>query len=1233
MSNNLDVSLSIKLKQTDAKARIAEIGKEFEKLGKSTLAPAQEIAKLQQKLQTLRSTAKLDVARDIIGVQPFKNIQREIDRTNAAFARLKASGQLSAAELGQAFLKTKDRIEDLKGGMNGIGSYFDKIKGSVLELAGLFAVFVLAAKGAITFEDALVDLQRAANISREEAEDMGKEFKDLAEELGQSATAIANMATAAAKAGVAKGDLLEFARIVATAAMNFDMIPEQAGDALAKLKNILGLSISELEAFVATVNELADNAAASEADIIEALKGGGGSAMLFGLDPKQAAALATGFLNVGASAEQAGTAMRTLLGRLRLAASGGKGASALAGVVGDAKEFSRVLAGDANGALNIFLSSLSKLSVSARSGVLRDIFQEGLDTDNIAKLTNDLDKFADVSAHAAKSDDELVKSLRDLTALKLSSTRSELNLLATSWRNAGSALGELFLPVIRAASIALAAVAQAIRYLAETAPKLTILISLLGTLALAWRTFTAIGTVAVAVLGKLGFSIGATATAGGLLAGFGARVVAVFGSIASAAATVWTAFRAGSGVLATVRVAMGGLMGPVGWIVTGLTLLAAAWDLFSGSGKSGEAAIEARRKSFDGVSEALTNVGAAATQAKDQIATAMQSAVAPVEALTADYKLATEQIKTSLDQRLIAIDDAAKRETQAAQTSSLSQRALITETARIALEAERQKVAAVSEIGSQMEDVWERTYGAALQIEREAGITGSQLAKEANDAKLAIYKQLEGSYRRTIDVLIGEEQRHLQVVKDIENQRLMLKMSVEDRIRGLKQKTLSEEQAYADRVKQIDEKLALARAASANGQSELVKKYAEEGLALAASNANAVTRTVEQNGQRVTNTVVSLEQAVATSTSQMQELYKVQDADLAKTGQNAATMAKDVGAQAAMVDAKLQDLLTAIGKIQAQQAVEIEAKLTADEQSATEAIAKLKALADAQAVMVKMDADLQAANATLAAWKADPDNSTVAVSAIVAQESLAATAASLKAAMVAADLQVPAGLDYTPALEKLETLVDTLNETRTESEHAVDPDLKEVNAALRRLNDTVTHSIHYIHEVTVSGNATGGPIGRHAKGGLIQRLADGGRAWRRIVGQVRGAGTATSDSIRAMLSNGEFVLRERATSLASKFLPGFVEGLNAVSSRADLQRLLENFAASMAMPAIHLAGGGPVSMSSSPAIAALPGGFGKTVTWLIRAGESEASVRVASDSEGELERMTKELNRLNLLQG
>ena len=77
-----------------------------------------------------------------------------------------------------------------------------------------------------------------------------------------------------------------------------------------------------------------------------------------------------------------------------------------------------------------------------------------------------------------------------------------------------------------------------------------------------------------------------------------------------------------------------------------------------------------------------------------------------------------------------------------------------------------------------------------------------------------------------------------------------------------------------------------------------------------------------------------------------------------------------------------------------------------------------------------------------------------------------------------------------------------------------------------------------------SGNANGGLITR-AFGGIVQRFADG------YSGRVSGPGTARSDQIPAMISNGEFVMNARATAAN-------LDLLNAMNSNKNVSGAVGN---------------------------------------------------------------------------
>ena len=1229
-----DNTISIKVQADIAAARTAlqSLTSQVKESGRAaTSAEKEAITAAKNRVKELNRVARAEKELNTLGVRSQREIKAEMDKVTAALEKLGKNSAVTGSDMTRATQAAKEKLSELKQELDGGVTLVDKFKGAWDKLAatvGAGTALAVAAKQAIDFEDALVDLQRAANITRDEADEMGVAFKDLSEELGVSALGIAKLATEAAKVGIAKGDLVEFARVTTQAALNFDMIPEEAGEAMAQLKGILGIAVTDMEAFAGEINLLADTTQAAEKDIVTALRGGGSTARMFGLNAKQAAALAAAMLDVGASADVAGTAMRTLLARLQLATTDtDKAGEALQSVTGDSRAFARSLSVDANGALLKFMQSLSKMDSQSKAIALNDLFGQGLDTSVITALTNDMDKFAATASIAAKSDDELVKSLRELTELKLGSTQSELNILAASWQNAGQALGELFLPVIRATAIALSALAQSIRYLAENVPGLTMLATAGALVATAFTPLKLIFSGLVTVGARLG------AVAGTIAASFGGILTAVKW-VGPALATLWTNMTMGVGVMASlrlafvgVRVGLGALLGPVGLVITGLTLLWDAWSIF-GKDTSSKKAVEEQRKAFEAVGESMKSIGDAAVMVKDQIFKAMADAKAPIENLAKGYKDISEGIKASLTERIAAIDAAATRETQIMQANHLGQRDTIRETARIMLEAETKKIQAVDQAGKDMLSAWERTYGQALAVEEAAGIKGSNLTREAKDAKIAIYQQIEAAYKSTIDKLIAEEQRNLAAVKQIEQERLMLKMSVEDKLRALKQKTMTDEQAYADRVKQIDDKLAAARDANAKGNAETAKRLWNEAISLAQSNANAVTKTVEANGKSTQQTVVTLEKAVETSSAQIQQAYKGLDGQLVATAQTGVQSAGALNTQAQSVTNQWAEVRKELDALRAEKAVEIDATLTANTETAQAAIDQLKALGAAESAVVRVDAELKEANASLAAWKNDPTNKDLALAARVDQAALDTTIANLKTSLEAAKLQAPTDLDTAKAHETFAALTKTLNETETKSKHTIDDQsFKEAQSWMTWLdgqstesNHTVkdnaakvqsaindlkanTSSIHTVYIRKVEKNAAGGLAG------WSQRFRDGGQAFRRRIGKIIGAGTATSDSIPAMLSNGEFVIR---AAMVRKWGASFFEALNR----------------GMMPPMPKYAMGGAVNIPD------ISGGSGETLTWLIRAGESEVPVRVqGQDSRKALEAMTKELTRVKLLQG
>jgi len=156
------------------------------------------------------------------------------------------------------------------------------------------------------------------------------------------------------------------------------------------------------------------------------------------------------------------------------------------------------------------------------------------------------------------------------------------------------------------------------------------------------------------------------------------------------------------------------------------------------------------------------------------------------------------------------------------------------------------------------------------------------------------------------------------------------------------------------------------------------------------------------------------------------------------------------------------------------------------------------------------------------------------------------------------------GQAYMEELGKVSTEIDRLNQQKIDITAEIRVDSSAIDAKLRELNSTVTHSTHVIHVQTVQESASGGPVPAFAEGG-----------WNRLRGKLSGYGGG--DRIRALLEAGEFVIRKEAVS---KYGAGLFHALNTM--RLNVADLLAGAMsrATPDLPRAAYATGGQVSAAN-----------------------------------------------------
>jgi len=605
------------------------------------------------------------------------------------------------------------------------------------------------------------------------------------------------------------------------------------------------------------------------------------------------------------------------------------------------------------------------------------------------------------------------------------------------------------------------------------------------------------------------------------------------------------------------------------------------------------------RDNLPAVATALTDVGKTAANAGTQIKAALQDevkkAATTVKALSNAYKQANADIGASLKERLASIDQSYKQQADAAKLASQTEAQEIASTTQAVINAEAQKIAAVFNAATEMDAAWQQTYSAAIALATQAGEAEIQAARDAGigieqaqrdtaakiaqidrefaQQKLSAYEQIASAYRGTVDRLIAEEQRHLQAAKTAEEARLNLKLSVEDRIRALLQKGMDDQTAHADRQKQIDEKQSAAREALARGDFEKARKLSEESLALIERNATEVTKTVTENGKTTTTVIESQGVASVKAMGEMRESADIADQALLKLGDSHRQAGTAAGQGADTAKKALEGVTTEITTLREALAKQGELSIAVNTDAAKKGIDDIKAYMDAAALVAKIQADTTAAQAGVKSLQTQIDaielTAKVAAANGLTPDSIVALKAETEKielmAKVGANtqqviddinklqsqvennkLEIPATADFSAAKDTLRQFAadaKTALGQPTSHEHTVRANTRAAESAIDKL-ERDTHSTHTVYINKVEKNATGGLVG------AVQRFAAGGQAWanntasefRRMSGRISGPGTATSDSIRAMLSAGEYVIK---TSSVRKFGQAMFDSLNA----------------------------------------------------------------------------------------
>ncbi|WP_256659457.1 phage tail tape measure protein [Pseudomonas sp. H9] len=366
-----------------------------------------------------------------------------IGQQEARFKRLAAQQrQLAAAKQGL------EKSQALAGSMAANGA------GAAAAGAAMGAPVLGAVKSYMSFEDAMLGVAKQVEGARDDNGnltatyyEMGDAIKAMAERIPMATTDIAALVEGAARMGVqGKENLLSFAEVAANAATAFELPADAIGENLARIADLYKIPIENVSQLGDAINFLDDNAKSKGADIIDVLQRTAGVTASVGMSYKDAAALGSTFLTLGATAETAGTATNAMIRELAIATQQPKRfQSGLKALGMEAKALQEGMTTDSTGTILNVLDAINRLPKKEQLGVATELFGKEFG-DDASKLAQNIGEYRRQLELASSAEgDGSMQREADIRAAAMS---AKMDMAKNRAFNLAATLGETLRPTL-----------------------------------------------------------------------------------------------------------------------------------------------------------------------------------------------------------------------------------------------------------------------------------------------------------------------------------------------------------------------------------------------------------------------------------------------------------------------------------------------------------------------------------------------------------------------------------------------------------------------------------------------------------------------------------------------------------------------------------------------------------------------------------------------------------------
>ena len=484
--------------------------------------------------------------------------QYTITSTTAALNEQKAAMKETGDELrkhenawykyGVAMQNWADKARGASEALNQFGGKLTKTVTTPILAAG-----AAAAKAGIDYEDAFAGVRKTVNVTSGDAEAffarLSASVIDMSKRLATGAADISEVMAIAGQMGIENDALESFTETIVRLGMSTNLAGAEAASAMAKFANITGMAQSRFSNMGATLVDLGNNFATTEADIMEMAVRIGAAGKQVGLTEPQILGFSAALSSLGLEAEAGGSAFSKALRKMEIAvATGSSALDDFARVAGmTSEQFAQMWENNPAEAFQAFIVGLGGMNDEGM-GAIATLNEIGITelrlSDTLLRSANATDLISDALTRANGAWEENAALMTE-SDMRLQTTASKLTNIKNSLIAVGIEFADTMAPEIQTVVDGLG---DAVKWFGALDDKTRRNI-------VTWGLYAAAVGPALKVIGKIGTTVtGAIGTFGKLSQRIG-EAGAAFRATGSAATALTTLLGSGGMLVAGVAAA------------------------------------------------------------------------------------------------------------------------------------------------------------------------------------------------------------------------------------------------------------------------------------------------------------------------------------------------------------------------------------------------------------------------------------------------------------------------------------------------------------------------------------------------------------------------------------------------------------------------------------------------------------------------------------------------------